>query len=122
MRKQYSCKYKKGQWFLISAVVATGIFLAIAGVFKTYVDIETSKPSIFNEDYYFENIKQGLYNTASMSCKSEDIKEYIEFSKKEMARLGYLLNITYIAPCSIQSISIISEKMKIWEGEEPDFR
>lgn len=114
----------KGQWFLISAVVATGIFLAIAGVFKTYTDIDTSKPSIFNEDYYFQDVKQGLSNTIKLSdCSNYDtnIKEYIAFSKREMAKLGYILNITYISNCPpiIKSISLLSEKMKIWEGEKP---
>ncbi len=45
----------KGQWFIISAVVATSVFLSISMLLQNYFIVDSSSQARVNADYYFYN-------------------------------------------------------------------
>lgn len=93
----------KGQWFLISAVVATAVFVSIAGLLRDYFAADFVPVAIINEDFYFENIKEGLNATVIMSSANppacaeleKNLTEYIYFTSKNMAKLGFLEEVSF---------------------------
>ena len=56
----------KGQWFLISAVIASSVFLVISVAMRNYHALDTSAASRRNEDFYFMQVEQGLIETAKI--------------------------------------------------------
>jgi hypothetical protein len=116
---------KKGQWFLISAVIASGVFLAISVLFQGYY---TSKPyaiAQINEDFYFKTIKEQLGNVVALStCGVDFDKNYNEFvylARQSMAGTGYYLFINRTAPCPPQfGILLASERAMFYENVNPE--
>ncbi len=123
----------KGQWFLISAVIATGIFLAISVLLRDYFNPVVTA----NDEYvYLDAIKNGSIRTFQLDCakqgggnlnNKENLTEYIHFATYEMAALGYLVNITpkSTVDCSkgMENFHVIllkSDKADVWEGQRPE--
>src|SRR3990172_7058492 len=50
----------KGQWFLISAVIASSIFLTISFALKSFFSVDTSAAALYDEHYYFFDIKYNV--------------------------------------------------------------
>ena len=96
---------QKGQWFLLSAVVATGAFLVISGVFSTYSSIDPSVIARSNENFHFSQIRNQFQNVVSGSqCADLDanLREFTAMARKEMAEHGYLLYINYsLSGCGV---------------------
>ncbi len=92
----------KGQWFLISAVIATGAFLSISLVLKDYFVIDASDQARGREDYYLSNIKDQFVQVVEQSpCGPGDetmassIDSYIAFVRGRFSELGYFIYIEY---------------------------
>lgn len=94
----------KGQWFLISAVIAVGAFLSISVFFRDYFAIDSSEVARTNEDYHFYNIDKQFDNVVAQSeCAKLDLnlREFKTFAEKSMAELGYFLYMDHtIKTCS----------------------
>ena len=90
-----SSGYKKGQWFIISAVVLSGIFLSISGLLKTYSKIDTEQAAI-DTDFYFWNIREGLKKTVeSPECSTEKIEEFENIIKESLEKQGVFVYINH---------------------------
>ncbi len=120
----------KGQWFLISAVIAVGAFLSISVYFRDYFAMDSSEVLRVNEEYHFSNINQQFDSVVSQSnCANLDInlKEFEAFSEKSMAELGYFLYIKHkINSCSgseksvAKQMVLASDRAVINEGIDAD--
>lgn len=117
----------KGQWFIVSAVMATGVFLVISMLFRSYTVIDTSESARVSEDYYFNNVKEqfGAVVTAS-DCTNMDtnLREYRAFAEREINSLGYRLFLNYtINDCATQQVTmgllVASNRFLIYEGVNP---
>lgn len=99
----------KGQWFLISAVVATSVFLAISFMFKSYFIADSTTVAKMNEDYYFNDIRQQFQNVVMNSnCANtdENAREFRALTEKEMGNLGYLLFLNYSIDCNAKEYTL----------------
>lgn len=112
----------KGQWFIVSAVVVTTFFVAISGLLRDYFIADFAPAVTATEDFYFENVKQGMTDAVRASppdCAGIDknLAEFIEFSRKNMAEFGYLQDVAILnrnCPAKIYTIqlNITSNKFK----------
>lgn len=126
----------KGQWFLISAVIVSGIFVVISFLLRDYFGVPAT---LTNEEHiYFDNVKNGSIRTIHLDCAKqvpplltllnrENLTEYIHFAGQRLAALGYLLNITPKSTlvCSqdmdnFHVIMLKSDKAAVWEGTWPN--
>jgi hypothetical protein len=123
-----SGKNSKGQWFLISAVIVSGAFLAISVLFRGYYEIDTSLIAKYNEDYHFQNIKEQFNNIVQVSdCTNmeKNLKEFVYFAEQSMQERGYLLFINYTIyyiddSCIVRrGFLLASEKAVIYENINP---
>ncbi len=118
----------KGQWFIVSAVMVTGVFLVISGLFKSYSLIDVSSTARPNEDFYFYNIKDQFNSVVQGSdCASMDknLREYQAFAEREVNNLGYRFFMSYtINDCAAKSVSlgllIGSNNLVVYENVNPD--
>ncbi len=103
---------KKGQWYLISAVMISGAFLVISVLFKNYYIVDSSSSAMLNEDYFFWNIQKGFndtidnagYDQPSCINLNRRLDEYIAFSEKQMAEKGYYLFMNKSISCSDEEV------------------
>jgi len=110
-------RYKrKGQWFIISAVVISGVFLAISILLKNY-GIDSSAAAMADDDFYFRNVQHQLNQTILLSnseTKENNVNEFIYFAQERLAAKGYLLNITILDLNNNKfNITLSSDRMKI---------
>ncbi|MFC2142912.1 hypothetical protein ACFLQN_00775 [Candidatus Aenigmatarchaeota archaeon] len=112
----------KGQWFIISAVVASGAFLAISVLFRGYFILDSNIISQMDEDFYFQNIKQELYRIEGMQGDCErNVVEFAEFAKQSMAKKGYYLFVNYTGSCPyVFGILLASERAVYYENVIPE--
>lgn len=113
-------KKLKGQWFLISAIMATGVFLVISGLFKTYLVQDTSPEARANEDYFFDNIRM-QFNEIRKDCPEIDrnLRDFRAFVSREMTSHGYLFYMNYsLSGCTVSnpSLLIASERYVICQN------
>lgn len=99
----------KGQWFIISAVVASSVFLGISMLLKDYFIIDSSKSATINDDHYFYNINREVDNivahtpTTPGNCinLTTNLDAFKALAQQEMAARGILLSLEYnIVQCS----------------------
>jgi len=118
----------KGQWFIISAVVASGVFLAISVLFRDYFMVDSAAVTERNEPFYFKNIEQQLLRleTLDSGCTNpqlydEHYRELAYRAEKSMAALGYVLYLNRTAACPPTfSILLASEHMVISKNVDPE--
>lgn len=112
----------KGQWFIISAVIASGVFLAISVLFRDYFLVDSSVTASINEDFYFTNIEDQLYSLKNLDngCAipaeyEQNYREFREFLTQKTAAMGYFLYINKTSSCPDPAFSIMlaSERMTI---------
>ena len=103
----------KGQWFIVSAVIATTALAVISGMFRDYFVVDASSIARYNEDYYLDNVESVLQRTIALSpCDGlqVNIEEFLAFSESSLAELGYLLNADYtINNCGTHDVSYTLE-------------
>lgn len=126
-----SCRSNwKGQWFFISAVIASGIFLSISVVFRGYFSVDNSVASV-DENFYLSGIKDGLISSikSDTDCTGKNLVEFVHFAADRMERMGYLLNVTKkstlnCAPGNelnnFHLILLQSPRMQVWDGVRPE--
>jgi hypothetical protein len=99
----------KGQWFIISAVIASGVFLGLSMLLKDYFIIDSSSYAMVNNDYYFYNTLDQFRNVVSdtptyVSCinLTTNLDEFRAFTQKELAAKGLFvfMNYTVTPPCN----------------------
>lgn len=121
---------RKGQWFFISAVIASGIFLSISVIFKDYFAVDSS-PVLSDEDFYFSNIKDGLVTAikSDPDCTGENLKEFVQFSTERTAQIGYMLNVTKKnnLDCTkgmenFHLVLLQSPRTQVWYGARPEIK
>jgi hypothetical protein len=105
----------KGQWFLVSAVIASGAFLAISILFNNYFVVDKSEPALIEGDYYFAVVKSGMNRTIWLSnCTvaggitnmERYLREFVQFSKDELAAVSYFLHVEYtINDCAAKRVN-----------------
>jgi|GEM_PF-7041743 len=91
----------KGQWFLVSAVLATGAFLAISFLFRTYFASDSSIVARTSEDFYFSNLRDQLDYLAARNCPAGDFygdfSELKEASNRILSALGYAVRMDVVS-------------------------
>lgn len=99
----------KAQWFIISAVVASSVFLGISTLLKGYFVIDSSTAATINNDHYFRNIDRELDGIVAMTPTSPgncvnlttNLEEFKTLTQQELASRGLLLSLEYtIIQCS----------------------
>lgn len=123
MRK--SCK---GQWFIISAVMISGVFLVISSMMRISFGVDASDVGRRNEYFYFNNIleQQGNVEAKCMSGEGDfarDMGEFERFSRQFAESRGYFFFMNYtISGCDAQSfgLMIASEKGMLYRNVDPD--
>jgi hypothetical protein len=99
----------KGQWFIISAVVASSIFLGISLLLKDYFIVDSSIPATVSNDHYFYNINHELDSivantpTSPADCTNliTNLDSFRTLAGQEMAARGILLSLEYnVIQCS----------------------
>jgi hypothetical protein len=88
----------KGQWFMISAVIATGAFLSISLIMKDFFIIDASTTSRDREDFFLWDLNEQFDRVVSQSpCADLDknLDEFNTFSKRHLWESGYLIHIQY---------------------------
>ncbi|MBI2076168.1 MAG: hypothetical protein HYT72_02890 [Candidatus Aenigmarchaeota archaeon] len=122
--------FNKGQWFFISAVIASGIFLSISVIFKDYFAVESS-PVLSDEDFYFSSVKDGLLAAikSDPGCTGENLKEFVQFATERTAQIGYMLNVTKKnnLDCAkgmenFHLVLLQSPRTQVWYGARPEIK
>ncbi|MBI4174014.1 MAG: hypothetical protein HY517_00070 [Candidatus Aenigmarchaeota archaeon] len=99
----------KGQWFIISAVIASSIFLGMSFLLKDYFAVDTAAVGRVNSDFYFGNIENQLDNIVRNSVTSvanclnltTSLDEFIALAERDLASRGYYAKIEYkVVQCS----------------------
>lgn len=88
----------KGQWFIISAVIAVGAFLAISIVLTDFFAVDTSATARLDEDDLFWNVRSQANELVQQNpCPALDssMREFIAFGTREAARRGAVLHVAY---------------------------
>ena len=117
----------KGQWFIISAVIASSAFLAIAVLFRGYFLVDSSIVTQLDEDSYFNNIKEELYRIKDLDsgCGVEtqyerNVIQFAAFAQDIMAKKGYYLFVNYTSICPYTfGILLASERAVFYDNVNP---
>ena len=118
----------KGQWFIISAVMISGVFLAISSMMRISFDVDASDVGRRNEYFYFNNM---LEQQASIEAKctpgegdfARDMKEFEHFSRLFAESRGYFFFMNYtIDGCDARSLGLMiaSEKGMFYQNVDPN--
>jgi len=98
---------KKGQFFIVTVVGLTLIFLMMSKIFSPYNIIDTSEVLTVEEPYFFNNIKEGLIKTVEISDCNElqqNLKTFKDFATSLAGEKGYKLRIYYnVTNCSVNA-------------------
>jgi hypothetical protein len=122
-----SLQSSKGQWFIISAVVISGVFVIISSMLRVSFGIDASDVARRNEHFYFNNIKEQVGNV-ELRCQqgsdfAKDLSEFLYFSQKSMESKGYFFFMNYtIDGCTARSLGIMiaSEKGMFYQNVDPN--
>ena len=93
----------KGQWFIISAVIASSIFLGMSLLLKDYFVIDSAATSRTNNDFYFNSIEEQLNNivrntvTNVSNCinLTTNLEEFRTIAEKDLAAKAMFAKIEY---------------------------
>lgn len=105
----------KGQWFLISAVIASSAFLGISLLVKDYFAVDTSSAAKINNGFYFQSISQQLDNILKNTVVNDspvcinlttNLDEFRAVAEKAMAAKGLFFDMNYtIKNCSSKKVN-----------------
>ena len=92
----------RGQWFIISAVVASSIFLGMSLLLKDYFDVNSAETARTNNAFYFNSIQEQLDNVVrntptksgciNLTTNLAELKWVVE---KELAAKGVFARVEY---------------------------
>jgi hypothetical protein len=111
----------KGQWFLLSAVIASATFLTISIMFKGYFSMDSSRIANIDDDFFFGNVVKELNSSMKYSSDPDevrkDVEDFAEYAKEKALERGCFLvirNTSAISPAGTNFIiSMASEDMNI---------
>jgi|SRR3989344_2174650 len=115
----------KGQWFIISAVVASSIFFGISVMMKDYFVVDSSDQASINSDYHFYSIvnqfdKIVATTVTDISCVNltTNLNEFKTVVERSLAAKGYfsLLQYGVTPPCG--SVNAVSLDLIIADGRQ----
>src|SRR3989344_1149814 len=119
----------KGQWFLISAIIASSIFLTISFSLKSFFSVDTSSPALYDEHYYFFDIKDNVekiklnsgcsIQNNGLAEEENNLREYLSLTKEKMAEKGYFFFGNVTGDCSSGykvGLLLASEKFALCEN------
>ena len=87
---------RKGQWFIVAAVIASSVFLGISVIFKSFAATDASQSAVGGEEFYFWSAQKALRDVlanapAGCANMAEALAEYNATASRQMAELGYFL-------------------------------
>lgn len=86
----------KGQWFILSAVFVSGIFLTISTLLSSTIPVDSSRIVQKNEDYFFNSIEMKIKD---INCSHDDwqreLEGFIYNTRSYLNEYGYLLEFNY---------------------------
>ncbi len=92
----------KGQWFIISAVIASSIFLGISFLLKDYFVIDSASTARISNDFYFSNIEEQLNNIVAKTITTGGcinlttaLNEFITVAEKDLSSKGLFSKMEY---------------------------
>ena len=118
----------KGQWFLISAIIASSIFLTISFSLKSFFSVDTSAPALYDEHYYFFDIKDNVnkikvnsgcsFQNNGLTEEENNLREYLSLAKEKMAEKGYFFYGDVTGSCGSYKVGLLlaSEKFALCEN------
>jgi len=94
---------RKGEFFVLTAVIIVGVFYAMSRYINPYAFIDTSSAARGGEIFFFNNVKDKAEKTVRLSDSYDDLKwnllQYKDFVEYAGADEGYRLVFSYdIAP------------------------
>lgn len=100
----------KGQWFILSAVVASFVFLTLSTFFRGYYIIDTSSIPLCDEDFIMWNIVSELNKTITQYATSDgELAEYLDklinLAEENYRSLGYYVDINITSPVHLSGTS-----------------
>ncbi len=121
----------KGQWFIISAVIASGVFLSISVLFRSFFSIDASDVAMLDQDVLLSSMKDGWLKAIEESepeCRQlqRNLDEFKHFNMDKMSEKGYIADIKYgIRDCNEKAVDthlllVSSPSMEVWEGARPE--
>ena len=123
MRSSFrSCK--KGQWFIISAVIISGVFVVISSMLRVSFSIDASDVGRRNEYFYFGNILEQIGNVeAECGDIERNMMEFEHFSRLFAESRGYFFFMNYtISGCDVSDVGLMiaSEKGMFYQNVDPN--
>lgn len=125
MRK--SSRSSKGQWFIISAVMISGVFLAISSMMRISFGVDASDVGRRNEYFYFSNILEQQGNVEAKCAMggdfTRDMAEFERFSRMFAESRGYFFFMNYtIDGCDARSLGLMvaSEDGVFYQNVDPN--
>lgn len=92
----------RGQWFIISAVVASSIFLGMSFLLKDYFAVNSAETARVNNAFYFNSIQEQLDNVVRntvthTNCMNltTNLAELKWLAEKELAARGIFARVEY---------------------------
>ncbi|MDI6721036.1 MAG: hypothetical protein QMD85_01505 [Candidatus Aenigmarchaeota archaeon] len=125
----------KGQWFIISAVIISSVFLMISSMLRVSADIDASVLGRRSEIFYFENVKEQVKNVeagwkddnrdcvAEADARERDMKEFEYFSRQAVESRGYFFFMNYtINECLVESMGLMiaSQDATFYQNVDPN--
>ncbi len=114
-----SASRSKGQWFLISAVIATGAFLAISLLYQGYFVTDPSRVLYSDMNQQFLSIRTQLHMLSDNGgwCDPGTLDNVVRYNTQTMMEKGYFLTVIADGGCDYKLILLSSGDYDIWEGE-----
>ncbi|MBS3051314.1 MAG: hypothetical protein J4400_04140 [Candidatus Aenigmarchaeota archaeon] len=100
----------RGQWFIISAVVASSIFLGMSLLLRDYFVVDSADTARVNNAFYFNSMEEQLDSilretvTSQSNCVNltTSLDELKWLAEKELASKGVFAKIEYnVAQCNV---------------------
>ncbi len=124
MRRSLLFESKKGQWFLISAILISSSLLSISLIYKNYFSIDSSDVARMGESDIVSDIENQLskivsggYDPPNCAALGANLQNFKDFSESKLAERGYMLDISYSVDCPAKkatfAIKLVSERMSI---------
>jgi hypothetical protein len=115
----------KGQWFIISAVVASSIFFTVSVLLKDYFVVDSSHEAAISNDYYFYDIvEQFNYIVATtptnVSCSNltARLDELKAVAERTLSPKGMFVFLNYTLPPSCSESNYVSMNLLIASEKE----
>ena len=102
----------KGQWFIISAVIASSAFLGLSFLLKDYFVVDSSSSAAVSNDFYFNSIREQLDSIITNTVVSgncinltTNLNEFKTVTEKTLGTKGLFFYLDYnIKDCPTKAV------------------